>query len=158
MIMIECQKMTQDLLPDAYSLLTNFLSQDEYYLDSSAAYGDSGNAALFDALKLFLEHPEHGFVWLAYDHEVAVGVCLVSLAISTSIGAMVARLDDFYVATGKHRRGIGTAMLDALREELNKSDVRRIDTSVHMLNDGGRRFYQKNGFLLLNEERLSRVL
>ena len=40
---------------EAFHMLTNFLSEDEHYLASSQAYGDSGLKGLNDALDLALE-------------------------------------------------------------------------------------------------------
>jgi len=156
--MIKCQRMTNELLPTAEALLSAFLSQDEYYLDSSPAYGHGGRAALKGALELFLTRPELGFVWVACDQDEAVGVCVVCYAISTSIGAVVAKLDDVFVKAGRQSEGIGSALLEQLKEELRKQGIRRIDTSVHFENHGARRFYEKHGFLSLHEERLACVL
>ena len=50
-----------------------FLSEDEHYLASSKAYGDRGFQGLNDALDLFLEQPELGFVWMAYDEDGVAG-------------------------------------------------------------------------------------
>ena len=63
--------MTATDVPDAFDMLSAFLSEDEHYLASSKAYGDRGTEALMDALDLFLTRPELGFVWLAYDDEKA---------------------------------------------------------------------------------------
>ena len=52
---------------DAFHMLSDFLSADEHYLASSQAYGDLGLKGLNNALDLFLERPELGFVWMAYD-------------------------------------------------------------------------------------------
>jgi len=52
---------------DAFEMLSAFLNQDEHYLASSKAYGDRGFQGLNDALDLFLEQSELGFVWMAYD-------------------------------------------------------------------------------------------
>ena len=156
--MIECRRMALEHENDAFGLLNTFLSQDEHYLDSSSGYGDGGGKALEHALKLFLKRPEIGFVWMAYDGSEAVGVCVVCFAISTSIGAVVAKLDDVFVKAGKQGKGIGTALLAQLKRELAKLDIRRIDTSVHLQNDEARRFYLRHGFKPLNEERLACVL
>jgi ribosomal protein S18 acetylase RimI-like enzyme len=150
--------MTEELAETAEALLGAFLSQDEYYLDSSPAYGHRGRVALKCALELFLTRPELGFVWLADDAGEIVGVCVVCYAISTSIGAVVAKLDDVFIKSGRQGAGAGSAMLDQLKEELRKEGVRRIDTSVHLENEGARRFYEKHGFLPLREERLACVL
>ena len=87
-----------------------------------------------------------------------VAVCVISLAISTSIGALVAKLDDVYVSQTRQGQGIGSAHLNQLKAELRQSGVQRIDTSVHLQNERARRFYARHGFTSLNEERLACVL
>jgi GNAT superfamily N-acetyltransferase len=156
--MIECRKMTIELHGDAFSLLRSFLGEDEYYLDSSAVYGAGGETALMRALDLFLHRPELGFVWLAYDEGEPVGVCIICFAISTSIGGMVAKLDDVFTIDSKRGQGVGSALLQELKQELLDRGVLRIDTSVHLQNDRAQRFYQKQGFQRLDEERLACVL
>ena len=156
--MIQCRRMTPESLQDAFSLLRSFLGQDDYYLDSSRAYGDGGTTALSSALELFLHRPELGFIWLAYEGDEPTAVCVVSLAISTSIGALVAKLDDVYVSQTRQRQGIGSAHLNQLKTELRQLGVQRIDTSVHLHNEPARRFYARHGFTSLNEERLACVL
>lgn len=150
--------MTADLVPDAFAMLSAFLSEDEHYLDSSRAYGDRGPAGLKDALDLFLTHPELGFVWLAYNEDGAAGICVICYAISTSIGGVVAKLDDVSVKDDRRGRGVGTALVTQLREELRNHSVTRIDVAVHLDNPEARRFYEKLGFLLLHEERLACVI
>ncbi len=156
--MIKCHKMTKELLGDGFALLSEFLSQDEYYLDSSQTYGDGGSMALQNALELFLQRPELGLVWIAYDGNKPVGICVVSFAISTSIGAVVAKLDDVFVATDRQNQGIGSILVASLKKELRQLGVRRIDTSVHFQNNQARHFYRKHNFCSLSEERLSCLL
>ena len=153
--MISCKKMTAELLPDAAPLINAFLSEDEYYLDSSGAYGDKGEEGVEDALRLFLDRAELGFVWIAYDGSVPVGVCVVCFAISTSIGGLVVKLDDVFVRTDKQGEGIGSAMLVQLKDELRRLNVRRIDLGVHVRNRPAIGFYKKHSFLPLGEERMS---
>jgi GNAT superfamily N-acetyltransferase len=150
--------MTPETRGDAFALLRIFLTEDEHYLDSSQAYGAGGESALGEALDLFVRRPELGFVWLAYEDRKPVAVCVVCLAISTSMGAVVAKLDDVFVASGEQGRGLGAAHLTSLKEELRRMDVRRIDTSVHLQNSAARRFYERHGFRALGEERFACVL
>jgi ribosomal protein S18 acetylase RimI-like enzyme len=140
---------------DAFQMLSDFLSEDEHYLASSQAYGDLGLKGLNDALDLFLERPELGFVWMAYDEKGVAGICVVCYAISTSMGAVVAKLDDVSVKPDRRGSGIGSEMLNLLKEQLRKEAVTRIDVAVHLQNPEARRFYEKIGFVALNEERLS---
>ncbi len=143
------------------TLLGAFLGGDDHYLASSAAYGDGGAAALARALDLFLAHPEIGFVWLAFagdDGNRAVGACVVCHAISTSKGTLVAKLDDVTIDAEWQGRGVGSAMLDALVARLRAAGITRIDTACHRDNAGAWRFYERHGFLPLDEERIARVI
>lgn len=147
--------MTAPDVADAFQVLSDFLREDEHYLASSEAYGDLGMQGLNNALDLFLERPELGFVWMAYDDQGVAGICVVCYAISTSMGSVVAKLDDVSVKQDRRGAGIGTELLDQLKEQLQKEAVTRIDVAVHIKNPQARRFYEKAGFVALNEERLS---
>ena len=143
---------------DAFHMLTDFLSLDEHYLASSQAYGDLGLKGLNDALDLFLERPELGFVWMAYDENGAAGICVVCYAISTSMGAVVAKLDDVSVKPDRRGKGTGSEMLNQLKEQLRREAVTRIDVAVHKDNPSAKKFYEKLGFVALNEERMAAVI
>ena len=156
--MITCRKMRAADVRDAFEMLSDFLTADEHYLASSAAYGDQGLKGLNDALDLFLERPELGFVWMAFDDQGAAAVCVVCYAISTSMGSVVAKLDDVSVKDDRRGRGVGTELVKQLKEQLRHEAVTRIDVAVHVENPAARRFYEKAGFVRLNEERLSCVI
>lgn len=156
--MITCRKMAAADVSDAFEMLSAFLNEDEHYLASSKAYGDRGFQGLNDALDLFLEQSELGFVWMAYDGNGVAGICVVCYAISTSMGAVVAKLDDVSVKPDRRGQGIGTALLEQLKEQLRKESVTRIDVAVHVKNPEARRFYEGLGFVGLNEERLACVI
>jgi len=157
-VSVSAKAMANPELEDAFGLLREFLASDKHYLDSGNAYGDAGPAALRHALSLFLARPELGFVWMAFDSGTAVGCCVVCYAISTSAGAIVAKLDDVCVLPGREGVGIGTALIDSLKAELRRRGVRRIDTSCHLENRRARDFYVRLGFCPLNEERLALLL
>jgi len=147
--------MTAADVPHAFEMLNSFLTADEHYLASSEAYGSLGIKGLNDALDLFLERPELGFVWMAFDEKGIAGVCVVCYAISTSMGAVVAKLDDVFVKPDRQGQGVGTELIHCLKEQFKRESVRRIDVAVHLNNPNARRFYQKLGFVALNEERLA---
>jgi GNAT superfamily N-acetyltransferase len=150
-----CRKMGAADVREAFQMLSDFLSADEHYLASSQAYGDLGWKGLNDALDLFLERPELGFVWMAYDDKGVAGICVVCYAISTSMGSVVAKLDDVSVKPDRRGKGIGTELLRQLKDQLRKEAVTRIDVAVHVQNPDARSFYERTGFVALNEERLS---
>lgn len=155
---VRCRKMTAADRGAAERLLAAFFAGDEFYRDSSGAYGDAGTAPIGRALDLFVERPQLGFVWLAFRGEQAVGMCVICYAISTSLGAVVGKLDDVFVADGARGQGVGRAMLEALAAELKAAGVRRIDSAVHVRNARAARFYARAGFKPLNEERIARLL
>ena len=152
---IRCRKMGAADVRDAFHMLSDFLSADEHYLASSEAYGDLGMKGLNNALDLFLERPELGFVWMAFDDQGVAGICVVCYAISTSMGAVVAKLDDVSVKADRRGAGIGSELLNQLKEQLRREAVTRIDVAVHLENPEAKRFYEKAGFVALHEERLS---
>ena len=154
-IEVECVPMTVATRAAAQRLLGAFLASDAHYLASAAAYGDGGSQALSRALDLFLAHPEIGFVWLARTGDTFVGACVVCYAISTSRGALVAKLDDVTVDALRQGEGIGAAMLAALADHLRNRGCARIDTACHRGNAGAWRFYERLGFRPLDEERLA---
>ena len=143
---------------EAFEMLSDFLRGDEHYLASSQAYGDKGLKGLNDALDLFLELPELGFVWMAFDEQGAAAVCVVCYAISTSMGSVVAKLDDVYVRKDRRGKGVGTELITQLKLHLKKESVSRIDVAVHFDNPEARRFYEQFGFVELQEERLASIL
>jgi GNAT superfamily N-acetyltransferase len=153
--MITSRKMSNVTVNDAFKLLSEFLRHDEHYLATSQAYGDKGDRALKAALNQFVERSELGFVWLGYEGTLPVAVCVVTFAISTSIGGLVAKLDDVFVARNKQGQSVGSTHLEQLKSELRRLKVRRIDTSVHEGNEQARMFYIKHGFVSLHEERMA---
>jgi len=161
-VTVACEAMTAATQADARALLGAFLGDDAHYLASAAAYGDGGPEALDRALALFVARPELGFVWLAWASDggerVAVGACVVCRAISTSRGGIVAKLDDVTIKPGWQGRGVGAAMLEALASRLRAEGASRIDTACHRDNAGAWRFYERLGFVPLDEERIARLL
>jgi GNAT superfamily N-acetyltransferase len=159
---VHCRKMTAADRPAAARLLKAFFAEDEFYLESSGAYGDAGAPPIALALDLFVARPELGFVWLAFrgqgDQEEAVGICVICYAISTSLGAVVGKLDDVFIADGVRGQGVGSAMLKALGKELKAAGVLRIDSAVHVRNTQAARFYARAGFKPLHEERIALLL
>jgi GNAT superfamily N-acetyltransferase len=157
---VTCERMRGATRADARALLGAFLDGDAHYRASASAYGDGGGEALDRALDLFLRRPALGFVWLAFagTPREPAGACVVCYAISTSRGALVAKLDDVHVAQRWQGRGVGGTMLAALADALRAEGVARIDSGCHRDNAGAWRFYERLGFRPLDEERIALLL
>jgi GNAT superfamily N-acetyltransferase len=101
--------------PDAFVLMRGFRSDE---------------AALGDALALFVDRPDYGFIWLAYDDDTPAACVSVSFAISSERGGLLARLADLWVAPDRRRRGIGSALIATLHGRLDQLDVKRIAAAI----------------------------
>lgn len=112
--MIECRTMAGAERLDAYALMKRFRTDE---------------AALGDALALFVDRPDYGFVWLAYEDGAPAGCVTVGFGISTETGGLVAELRDLWVEAERRRRGIGTALLATLHGRLDQLGVTRVETS-----------------------------
>jgi len=124
---------------DAYALMRRFRTDE---------------AALGDALTLFVEREDYGFVWLAYAGSTCVGCLSAGFAISTAAGGLIATLDDLYVIPEGRRRGIATTMLDDLHVRLENLDVQRVDIDVPG-DPGLQAFLRARGYATTDEVRFS---
>jgi GNAT superfamily N-acetyltransferase len=113
--MIECRTMAGAERLDAFALMKGFRSDE---------------AAIADALALFVDRPDYGFVWLAYEDGVPAACVSVSFAISTQSGGLIAELRDLWVVPEQRRRGIGSALLATLHGRLDQLDVTAIEASL----------------------------
>jgi GNAT superfamily N-acetyltransferase len=110
--MIECRTMASAERLDAFALMKRFRAD---------------QAALGDALALFIDRPDYGFVWLAYDDGIPAACVSAAFAISTESGGVVADLRDLFVAEERRRRGIGSALLATLHGRLAHLEVASIE-------------------------------
>jgi GNAT superfamily N-acetyltransferase len=137
--MIECRTMAGAERLDAYALMKRFRSDE---------------AALGDALSLFVDRPDYGFVWLAYDDGRPAACVSVAFAISTESGGLVAELRDLWVAPERRRRGIGSALIATLHGRLAHLEVSRIEASVPV-DPALRAFFAARGYEGRGESRFS---
>src|SRR5471030_793318 len=112
---VDCRMMAGPERLDAFSMMKRFRTDE---------------ALLGDALSLFVDREDLGFVWLAYRDDCPVGCCSVGYVIGTDAGGVIAVVRDIYVLPEVRREGVATAMLASLAERVNGIDVRRIDVPV----------------------------
>lgn len=103
-------------------------------------------AALGDALALFVDRPDYGFVWLAYDDGIPAACVSAAFAISTESGGLVADLRDLWVAPAHRRKGVGSALLATLHGKLDQLGVSRVEAVVPAGNDALRALFRARGY------------
>jgi GNAT superfamily N-acetyltransferase len=87
-------------------------------------------ALLGEALALFVDRPDYGFIWLAYEDGIPAACVSVAYAIGTETGGLVAALRDLWVDPARRRRGIGSALLATLHGRLDQLEVTRVEASL----------------------------
>ena len=87
-------------------------------------------AALGEALALYVDRPDYGFIWLAYDDGIPAACVSVAYAISTETGGLIATLRDLWVVPDRRRRGIGSALLATLHARLDQLDITRVEAAL----------------------------
>ena len=85
---------------------------------------------LAEALALFVDRPDYGFIWLAYDDGIPAACVSAAYAIATEAGGLVAALRDLWVVPDRRRRGIGSALLATLHGRLDQLDIARVEASL----------------------------
>jgi GNAT superfamily N-acetyltransferase len=113
--MIECRTMASAERYDAFALMERFRTD---------------AAALGEALTLFIDRPDYGFVWLAYLDDHPVACASASLSIDTATGGVLGTIRDVFVLPERRRHGIGSALLVTLQGRLDALDVTRIEAVV----------------------------
>jgi len=110
--MIECRTMASAERYDAFALMEQFRTD---------------GSALGEALTLFIERPDYGFVWLAYLDDHPAACASASLGIDTVTGGLLATVRDLFVPPERRRHGLGSALLVTLQGRLKALDVTRIE-------------------------------
>jgi len=110
--MIECRTMASAERYDAFALMEQFRTD---------------TAALGEALSLFIDRPDFGFVWLAYVDDHPSGCASASLGIDTETGGLVATVRDLFVPVERRRHGIGSALIVTLQGRLAQLEVERVE-------------------------------
>ncbi len=95
---------------------------------------------------------DDAFVLLAGD----IGFAYVTLRPSPYYDGPVAMLDELYVAPAHRNRGVGTALLQRVFEEIRKHNAGELQINVDEVDTDARCFYERHG--LTNIEQGSRML
>ncbi|MDP9105397.1 MAG: GNAT family N-acetyltransferase [Candidatus Eremiobacteraeota bacterium] len=87
-------------------------------------------ALLGEALALYVDRPDYGFIWLAYEDGIPAACVSAAYAISTESGGLAASLRDLWVVPDRRRRGIGSALLATLHGRVDQLAITRVEASL----------------------------
>jgi ribosomal protein S18 acetylase RimI-like enzyme len=97
-------------------------------------------------LRLILEAPQVGEIFVARDGEAVVGMVSLLFTVSTAAGGPVCWLEDLIVAPSHRGGGLGSRLLQTAIEYARARGFARITLLTDKANAGALRFYERHGF------------
>lgn len=99
-----------------------------------------------EGLKALIMRPELGFIFVARGQARILAVATLLINVSTAEGGLVAMVGDFIVDPAYRNQGIGTRLLETVRDYANAQKLSRITLMPQELTPASRQFFQKRGF------------
>ena len=124
-------------VPVLVALMTAFYAESGYPLPP----GPAGRA-----FQTLLGDARLGGVWLAEVDGEAVGHAVLTLSFSMEYGGPRGFVDDLYVSPAARGRGVGAALLAAVRGSCDARGVRALHVEVGPENATARRLYARAGY------------
>lgn len=118
-------------------LMADFYSESDYALNRERAH------RAFSAL---LEDPSLGRVWLIDQDAADVGYVVATFVFAMEYGGSIAFVDDFFVRPESRNSGLGTAALEAVRDQCALLGVRAMSVEVAEDNGAAQAVYRHTGF------------
>ncbi len=124
-------------VPALVALMTAFYAESDYPLPAASA------TRAFSAL---LADDRLGGAWLAELDGAAAGHVVLTVSFSMEYGGLRGFVDDLYVRPDARRRGVGAALLAAVRDACAGRGVRAMHVEVGPENTGARQLYAEAGY------------
>jgi diamine N-acetyltransferase len=132
-------------IPELLPLMQEFYVYDHHKYVEQKAMG---------ALTTFLASDQWGFAWLIYFNDSLIGYVVVTFGFSLEFGGRDAFVDEVYLREPYRGIGVGTQILDFLKDVCRENDIKALHLEVGNENDAAYRFYLKVGF----EDRQSKLM
>jgi len=134
---------------DVVTLLSRQLTEHEIRLP---------DASVQKAVDGVLADSRLGFLLVAKDREVPVGVAYVSFIWTLERGGLTAWLEELYVVPERRDGGIGLQMLEAVLERAQHNGCAAVDLEVDITHERAAHLYMRSGFEQLNRSRWVKFL
>jgi GNAT superfamily N-acetyltransferase len=97
-------------------------------------------------LRMIIESPSSGIIFVAHDGEEIVGMVCLLFTISTAEGGPVCWLEDMIVHQDYRSSGLGSRLLRHAISFARSNCFKRITLLTDRMNEGAIRFYGRHGF------------
>lgn len=98
------------------------------------------------ALSMLLSNRDLGGIWLVYSDGHVAGYIALCRGFSIEFGGFDAFVDEFFLLETYRRQGLGSAVLQAIKKEARKRDIRALHLEVARNNEPAKKLYRKLGF------------
>jgi ribosomal protein S18 acetylase RimI-like enzyme len=132
------EQATLEDLPQLTDLLFDLFSQEADFVPNRAKQ--------MRGLRLILEQPNRGRIFVLRQNGTLLGMINLLFTISTAEGGFVIVLEDVVVHREYRGQGIGDKLLTHAIAYAKKKDFLRITLLTDRLNDQGQRFFRAHGF------------
>ena len=116
----------------------------EFYAGSGLALDAARARGAFATL---VGSPRLGRVWLAEQEGAPAGYVVLTVCYGMQYGALRGFVDDLYVRPAARRRGVGGALVAAVRRACAERGLRALLVEVGAGNDAALRLYRRYGFV-----------
>ncbi|MDH3387203.1 MAG: GNAT family N-acetyltransferase [Gammaproteobacteria bacterium] len=130
------QASTQDL-PQLLPLVRAY--HEFEHIDSSETLRES-------ALRRLLADPGCGGIWMIHADNLLAGYIALCRGFSIEFNGFDAFIDEFYLNPEFRGKGVGKAVLEAIKQEARKLEINAIHLEVARDNDRARVLYRAAGF------------
>lgn len=98
------------------------------------------------ALRLIIEKPETGVIFVARHRPVPIGMLSLQFSVSTAEGEPACWLEDMVLRPDWRGSGLGTRLLQHATDWARNRGFARISLLTDKTNEGAIRFYRRQGF------------
>lgn len=133
------EQATLEDLPQLTDLLVDLFSQEADFVPNRAKQ--------MRGLRLLLEQPNRGRIFVLRQNGTIFGMINLLFTISTAEGGFVILLEDVVVHRDFRGQGFGDKLLGHAIEYAKKKDFARITLLTDRMNADGQRFFKEHGFI-----------
>lgn len=135
---IRIEPATLEDLPELVELLFDLFSMEADF--------DPDRDKQMRGIKLILEQPNRGRIFVLRNDHSIIGMINLLITISTAEGGFVLLLEDLVVQRDHRGQGYGSKLLDHAIEFAKSKGFSRITLLTDRPNDGAKKFYLARGF------------
>ncbi|NER78181.1 MAG: GNAT family N-acetyltransferase [Leptolyngbya sp. SIO1D8] len=97
-------------------------------------------------IRKLLQNPEFGGIWLIYSCDELTGYIAICRGYSLEFGGFDAFIDEFFIKEKFRGKGIGTKVLEIIKLEAKKLEIKALHLEVARDNHSAQKLYRKVGF------------